>query len=508
MTEIENDLKNLFTRWSGREAVSITRLPGSGSYRIYYRLQSEQETVLGAYNEDIRENEAFISFTNHFRKTGLPVPQILASDPEKRIYLITDLGDTTLFQFLTQIRTVVTPVHPFTPGEAEQRFPSEIMDVYKKAIAWLPVFQVKAGRELDYTVCYPRASFDRQSMMWDLNYFKYYFLKLAKIPFDEQALEDDFAGLCDLLLGSDSDFFLFRDFQSRNIMIVNGEPWFIDYQGGRRGALQYDVASLLTDGKAGIPMADRDELLSYYLGKLEEIFPVNRDKFLQTYYGFTLIRILQALGAYGFRGYYENKAHFLKSIPFALRNLDYLRANNLIGFGLDTLMSIIGTMIEMPSLYIQESLNVNNDIDNNIKQIEERNNNKLHPGKLTVTITSFSFKKRAPVDTSGNGGGFIFDCRALPNPGRFDEFKALNGKNQPVIAYLEKEPDVAMFLENVFSLVDQSVTTYLTRGFENLMVSFGCTGGQHRSVYCAERLAGYLTSNKNVIVKIVHLEQD
>ncbi|MCX6266924.1 MAG: phosphotransferase, partial [Bacteroidetes bacterium] len=342
--------------------------------------------------------------------------------------------------------------------------------------------------------------------MWDLSYFKYYFLKLAKIPFDEQSLENDFSDLCDLLLSADADFFLFRDFQSRNIMVLNGEPWFIDYQGGRRGALQYDIASLLMDGKANIPMSIRNNLLQFYLDKLEEVYPVDRQKFLATYHAFALIRILQALGAYGFRGYYEHKSHFLQSIPFALRNLKYLRSNNLIGFGLNTLMSVIDNMLENQVLYFQQSFPVNKQTNDNQHDISVIHS--VDPSKLTITIHSFSYKKSIPVDKSGNGGGFVFDCRALPNPGRFEEFKKLNGKDQPVIDFLRREPAVSLFLGNVFSLADQTVQTYIDRKFDHLLVSFGCTGGQHRSVYCAEELARHLKEKYPVTILISHIEQE
>jgi aminoglycoside/choline kinase family phosphotransferase len=508
MTEIEQNLVQLYKSRYGTTPVSVTKLPGSGSYRSYYRLQGLNEAVIGAHNDDIRENEAFISFTNHFHQQGLPVPQILANDPMNRIYLITDLGDTTLYQFLTEKRAAEPCNDGNAPDEGSgQVLPQEVIEMYKKATGWLPLFQVKAGRSLDYTVCYPRAAFDRQSMMWDLNYFKYYFLKLAKIPFDEQALEDDFASLCDLLLEADADFFLFRDFQSRNIMIVNGEPWFIDYQGGRKGALQYDVASLLFDGKADIPMAVREDLLHYYLDKLGEVHLVDREKFLGKYYAFVLIRILQALGAYGFRGYYENKTHFLQSIPFALRNLHYLRTGNRIGFGLNALISVIDMMVENPILYNQQSLDVNNTKDNKNNELKKSFSQNIHDKKLTVTIYSFSFKKLIPKDENGNGGGFTFDCRALPNPGRFEEFRQLNGKDQPVIDFLQQEPAVGEFLGYACSIVDQSVKAYIDRGFEHLMVSFGCTGGQHRSVFCAEELAKYLKDKYDITVKIIHLEQ-
>jgi aminoglycoside/choline kinase family phosphotransferase len=500
MTTIAHNLITLFTTLYGTPPISVTKLPGSGSYRSYYRLQGLHESVLGAHNEDIRENEAFISFTNHFYSEGLPVPRILASDPASRIYLITDLGDTTLYQVLTNSRNA-------EPDGSSSRFSPELMEIYKKAICWLPVFQVKCGQTLDYSVCYPRSAFDRQSMMWDLNYFKYYFLKLAKIPFDEQDLENDFIGLCDILLEVDADFFLFRDFQSRNIMVFNNEPWFIDYQGGRKGALQYDIASLLTDGKADIPMADRDELLMFYLDQLERTCPVDRQKFLKYYYAFALIRILQALGAYGFRGYYEHKLHFLQSIPFALRNLRYFRAKHLIDFDLPELISVIDMMVDSSELNSKQSVDINHSISHNNNNIESANSSDNVEKKLTVTVHSFSYKKKFPADESGNGGGFVFDCRALPNPGRYDEFRLLNGKDQPVIEFLEKEPAVQQFLENTFALVNQSVTTYLDRKFDHLMVSYGCTGGQHRSVYCAEQLAMHLKLNPKINTRLIHIEQ-
>jgi aminoglycoside/choline kinase family phosphotransferase len=509
MTNIENNLAALFESWCGEAPLAMSKLPGSGSYRSYYRINGKHGVVIGAHNEDIRENEAFIAFTTGFRHAGVPVPEVLASDPVNRIYLLSDLGDVTLYQFLTEKRAEgLSGQRSSLVGSGVSPLPSEVMDVYKKAIAWLSVIQVKAGALIDYTLCYPRAAFDRQSMMWDLNYFKYYFLKLAKIPFDEQALEDDFAGLCDLLLAADAGFFLFRDFQSRNIMVVHGEPWFIDYQGGRKGALQYDVASLLYDGKADLSEPVRMELLDFYLDKLEEIYPVNREKFLNVYYGFVLIRILQALGAYGFRGYYEQKSHFLQSIPFALKNLKHLRAKNLVGFGLNTLMEVIDTMVANEKLYNQESVKVSNVNDIINKELPVSNSLKSDDHKLTVTIHSFSFKRSIPADASGNGGGFVFDCRALPNPGRLEEYKHLNGKDQPVIDYLKNYPEVNEFLANVFSLVDQSVKTYVARDFQNLMVSFGCTGGQHRSVYCAETMAKHLASSEKVHVNLRHIEQE
>ena len=337
------------------------------------------------------------------------------------------------------------------------------------------------------TVCYPREAFDKQSMMWDLNYFKYYFLKLAKIPFDEQRLEDDFQAFSDYLLAVDNNAFLYRDFQSRNVMLKDGKVYFIDYQGGRKGALQYDLASLLYDAKANIPEAEREELLEFYLDELNQYKHVDRSKFKSLFDGYVLIRIMQAMGAYGFRGFYEKKEHFLKSIPFALKNMETLLAKN------NTVLT------EFPELYkVLKSVTESTFL----KSISPAND------RLTVRISSFSYKKGIPHDPSGNGGGFVFDCRAIHNPGRYPEYKHLTGKDQQVIEFLEQKSTIASFMNAVTTLVSQSVEVYLSRGFTHLSVNFGCTGGQHRSVYAAEKLAQYLRNNYPVTVVLQHVEQD
>jgi hypothetical protein len=323
-------------------------------------------------------------------------------------------------------------------------------------------------------------------MMWDLNYFKYYFLKLAKVSFDEQALEDDYSAFCDYLLKAESDFFMMRDFQSRNILLRQDEPWFIDYQGGRRGALQYDLASLLYDAKADLPQEVREDLIEVYLDHLMMLHPVDRKEFKQYFYGYVLIRMMQAMGAYGFRGFYEKKAHFLKSIPYALENLNVV-------------MKKIDIPIQLPELY---------HVLNSLSESEVLKDIVTKEAGLTVSITSFSYKKGIPADISGNGGGFVFDCRALPNPGRLVEYQKLTGKDQPVISYLEAYPEVEDFLSSAFSLVDQSVNVYMERKFTHLSVQFGCTGGQHRSVYSAERLAAHLRNNFPVKVVLLHREQE
>ncbi|MGF1635717.1 MAG: phosphotransferase [Cyclobacteriaceae bacterium] len=473
----QNELKKLFTKWSGEEALSTKQLPQSGSYREYCRFTSANHKALGVFNEDIKENIAFIEFSKQFLAIGLRVPEILAVSQDKTVYLISDLGDTTLFQFLQHKRKDAT-------------FPEEAMEVYEKIVALLPDFQVKAGKNVDYSVCYPRDAFDKLSMMWDLNYFKYYFLKLAKIPFDEQLLEDDFQTFSDYLLEEKSEFFLYRDFQSRNIMLVENEPYFIDYQGGRKGALQYDLASLLCDSKANIPESVKAKLVEQYLDALEKQMPVNRDSFKQYYQGFVLIRLMQAMGAYGFRGFYERKTHFLQSIPFALKQLLYLLENFNLPIKVPHLLQVLNRLIDSPEL----------------KKYGRVFQNQV---PLSVSINSFSYRKGLPEDESGNGGGFIFDCRCLHNPGRYEGYKELTGKDKPVIDFLRKEESAETFLQNVFQMVDQAVERYLDRNFVNLQVNFGCTGGQHRSVYSAERLKEHLQSRykDQLNITLKHREQ-
>jgi hypothetical protein len=320
--------------------------------------------------------------------------------------------------------------------------------------------------------------------MWDLNYFKYYFLKLAKIPFDEQKLEDDFVTLTDWLLSAGSASFMYRDFQSRNIMLMESEPWFIDYQGGRKGPLQYDIASLLYDAKAAIPEVVREELLKMYIDEVDCYTKIDAGEFMQLYYGFVLIRILQAMGAYGFRGFYENKTHFLQSIPYAVNNLQNLLENHPLPVKIPMLSSVL----------------------RNIITHKEFRHAEVKLNSLVVSVFSFSYKNGIPVDEHGHGGGFVFDCRALPNPGKLEEYKTSTGKDADVIGFLKKEPPVDDFLRHVFNIVDQSVNRYIDRNFGNLYVAFGCTGGQHRSVYCAEALARHLREKYSVRVDLVHKE--
>ena len=345
-------------------------------------------------------------------------------------------------------------------------------------------FQVDGFKGLDLSVCVPRSSFDKQSVMWDLNYFKYYVLKLFNIPFDEQAIEDEFNLLADYLTQQDQHFFLYRDFQTRNILIHKNDLYFVDYQGGRRGPLLYDLASILFEAKPNLPVDLREELLDYYLYQAGNRLVIDRDQFREDYYHFVFIRILQALAAYGLRGYVENKALFLESYPYALRNLDWLLTSGMVKL---TLPETMKSLVKVLNL-------------NDLQNVTEEG-----PG-LQVVIYSFSYKKGIPRDMSGHGGGFVFDTRALPNPGRLVEFGHLTGRDGPVIHFLEQKEEVNGFLAHVFAVTGQAVVNYKSRGFNRLMISFGCTGGQHRSVYCAERLAQYIRDEHGIEPEVVHRE--
>ncbi len=466
-------LKELFEQHFHAPPERVLPLQGElgGSGRKIIRLSNEKATAIGVLYGVREENAAFLAFSKHFRRHGLPVPEIYAEDLAHGAYLEEDLGDTTLFEFLSKNRAGET-VSP------------QAVEAYRKVVAVLPRFQVEAGRDLNYSVCYPNPSFDHQSIAWDLNYFKYYFLRLAGIPFNEHALEEDFTRLTEFLLSAPRDYFLYRDFQSRNIMLRNGDPFFVDYQGGRKGALQYDIASLLYDAKADLPPELRQQLLEHYLDRLSSFIALDREVFLRHYYAYVYIRIMQALGAYGFRGFYERRIHFLQSVPYALKNLRWLLHNVRLPIPLPALMNAFKDMLSSEKLQGLATA-----ADN-----------------LVVRIFSFSFHQSLPKDETGNGGGFIFDGRSLPNPGREERFKSLTGKDAPVIDYLNQQETVHQFLASVYSLVDSSLSNYQQRGFKNLMVSFGCTGGQHRSVFLAEQLAKRLRNRNGLEVAVRHLE--
>lgn len=464
-------IKNLFNKTFSCELEQITQIAAHGSSREYFRCKCSGFTCLAAYNEDLKENLAFLDYASQLIEKGVDVPKIYSKDIDNGIYLLEDLGNITLYDMLEKEKKGEVPF-------------SDIKDIYYKVIGELPKIQIKAGKGFDYSNAYPRKAFDQQSIAWDLSYFKYYFLKLSNIPFDEQDLENDFKTLTSYLLSTDCSYFLYRDFQSRNIMVFDNKPYFIDFQGGRKGALQYDLASLLFDAKADLSPEFREELLNLYVSELKNYAEVEEKEFKDIFYAYVYIRIMQAMGAYGFRGYFERKEHFLKSIPFALANLKWLEDNITLNIKLPELHRVFQNMFSSKKLV------------------------EVSTKKLLVTIKSFSYKKGYPHDISGNGGGFVFDCRAIHNPGRYEEYKTLTGMDKEVIDFLEKEEDARLFFDNVLNITTQSVDKYVERKFSNLMICFGCTGGQHRSVYFAEKLSKILMQKADIDVVLHHVEQN
>ena len=465
-----DELKKLYLLHTGSQVEKVRELiPLSGSNRRYFRFVGERN-MIGVIGASVNENNAFIYMAGHFRKKGLPVPEVYCHSDDKLCYLQEDLGDTLLFNAIEKGRQNGV----FDEGERR---------LLHKTISLLPSIQVLGAEEFEFSQCYPQSEFDSRQVMWDLNYFKYCFLKAAGIDFQESCLEDDFQQLCKVLLQDRSTTFLYRDFQSRNVMIKDGEPYFIDFQGGHKGPVYYDVASFLWQAKANYPKEFRDELLDSYIKALRSFIPVDEADFRNQLRHFVLFRILQVLGTYGFRGYFEKKPHFIQSVPFAINKLRELLCED---------------YSEYPYLCdILRKLTA-------LKQFSEEHQKRI----LEVKIFSFAYKKGIPNDMSGNGGGFVFDCRAINNPGKYERYNAFNGLDDPVIRFLEEESEVTAFLNHVYMLVDASVKRYLDRGFTNLMVCFGCTGGQHRSVYCAQHLAEHLHKKFGIKLNLIHREQN
>lgn len=462
-------LKELYNRVVGVEPESVTEMPSSGSNRRYFRLAGER-TLIGVVGTCKEENEAFLYMDKHFRAKGLPVPEVYACSDDRMSYVQEDLGDTLLFNAIEK-------------GRKTSVFSDEEKRLLAKTIRLLPDIQFAGADGMDFSYCYPASEFDSRSIMWDLNYFKYCFLKATGLEFLEDKLEDDFQKMADVLLRSSSATFMYRDFQSRNVMIKDGQPWFIDFQGGRKGPFYYDVASFLWQAKANLPDSLRKELVKEYIAALRKYQPVDEAYFYAQLRHFVLFRTLQVLGAYGFRGYFEKKPHFIQSVPFAIENLRNLLKEPYPEY--PYLSKVLKDLV-------------------NMKQFSDD----LQKRMLTVRVMSFAYKKGIPNDATGNGGGFVFDCRAVNNPGKYERYKPFTGLDEPVVKFLEEDGEIIEFLKHVYALVDASVKRYVERGFTNLMVCFGCTGGQHRSVYCAQHLAEHINEQFNVKVELVHREQN
>lgn len=515
-------LLDLYRQWKGAEPANVQQIPGGGSNRTYYRLtDSDGQTVVGVIGTSRDEDHAFIYLTEHFNRRKLPVPQILAASNDELRYLQTDLGSMSLFDAIRGGR------------EAGGRYTLKEQELLRRTIRELPNVQIRGARDLDFSNCYPQAEFNVDSVLFDLNYFKYCFLKATELDFHELKLEADFRLFAkDLTTDLDNpvpevDSFLYRDFQARNVMLDHdGNPWFIDYQGGRKGPYYYDLASFLWQASAKYPHKLRRELVYEYYNSLKnytEVPPVRH--FVNRLSLFVLFRTLQVLGAYGFRGYFEQKKHFLESIPPAIQNLRELLASSwhsqaakpgATTFHYPYLMEILRQLTELPQFLQIETVAPRADG----YKTTDLNPYKAHPqdgpatfsrydaqGPLVVKVFSFSYQKGIPEDESGNGGGYVFDCRSTHNPGRYEPYKKLTGLDEPVIRFLEDDGEILTFLDSVYKLADAHVRRYIQRGFTSLMFSFGCTGGQHRSVYSAQHLAEHIHEKFGIEVRICHREQ-
>ena len=470
-------LSLLFFEATGKKAGEQTALTASGSNRRYYRIDSEDHStsLIGVQGTSRDENHAFLYMAEHFMKKGLNVPKVLAVSDDEMNYVQQDLGNVLLFDYIAE-------------GRKTGVFSAREKDMLRKTMRALACFQVTGAEEFDFNQCYPQPEFNLRSILWDLNYFKYCFLKATGLDFQEDKLENEFERLAYILLQNRMNAFMYRDFQSRNVMVHKKEdgteePYFIDFQGGRRGPVFYDVASFLWKAKANYHPDLREELVEVYLEELQKYMPVDREVFYETLKHFVLFRTMQVLGAYGFRGYFEKKPHFLQSIPFAIDNLRHLLKHASEDY--PYLIEVLQKMTEM-------------------KQFKDVGVRK----PLVVRVMSFSYKKGIPADPSGNGGGFVFDCRAVNNPGKYERYTHFTGMDEPVIKFLEEDGEMLPFLEQAYQLVDFSVKRYMDRGFQNLMVSFGCTGGQHRSVYSAEKMAQHINEKFGVEVQLIHREQN
>ncbi len=477
MQQVTDNIRKIFQQYNKEPITTIDKLPQAGSERHYFRIHTANDSFIATYGTNIKENESFIYFSDHFSKKKLVTPQVFICNDVKDIYIQEDFGDKSLLIELE-----------------EKGYTNEIYGLYQKSLEQLALLQVKGHEGLDYNKCLTNTAFGKQAIMADLLYFKYYFLDALRRPYDKQKLIDDFEAISNYLSHTAYKYFMFRDFQSRNIMVNNRQHvHFIDYQGGMQGAPQYDVASLLWQAKANLPDTWKESLFVDYINAFEKIIneTVDRDLFRSQYNGYVLIRLLQVLGAYGFRGLFERKAHFLTSIPLALKNLKWFINNQSIG-------------ISVPEFKKVLEICISDEVINEFTPVTA-----TEETPLLVKINSFSFIKTGyPKDESKNGGGFVFDMRGILNPGRFDEYKNLSGLDKPVKDFLEQQTKMSEFLIAVYSIIDINVEDYIKRRFENLVINFGCTGGQHRSVYAAEAIARHLKNKFRVKIELQHTNKE
>ncbi len=474
MEQIVQNIAALFYEYKKADADRIEKLPQSGSDRIYFRIYYGAQTYIATHNLNIKENQTFLYFSRHFKEKHLPVPTILAVNAAETIYIQQDLGTESLLNKLE------------TSGHNEY-----VKSLFRKSLSALAKIQIRGDEHLDYNRCLTAKEFGKQAIMSDLLYFKYYFLDTLRIPYDKQAMIDDFEALSTYLTKTEHKYFMFRDFQSRNIIVNKDEVFFVDYQGGMKGALQYDVASLLWQARAELNEEWKNSLLEFYMDEIDKYLtkPVDRITFVGQYSGYVLIRLLQVLGAYGFRGLFERKAQFLSSIPLALHSVKHFLQHKQIG-------------IVTPEFDRLLEMMVSDEVIERFTPPQATENT-----QLKIEVNSFSYRKGIPADESDNGGGFVFDMRGILNPGRFEEYKTLCGKDKPVMDFLEQRTRMNEFLNSVWDLIDITVEDYLKRGFSHLMINFGCTGGQHRSVYAAEQTARHLRNKYKLKVELQHTNE-
>ncbi|MEO6818985.1 MAG: RNase adapter RapZ [Ginsengibacter sp.] len=469
-------VKNFFKSYCPDVITAFEQLPKSGGDRIYFRITTADNSYIATYNENISENKTFLYLSAHFKSINANVPAIFDVHPDNKMYLQEDFGSASLLNKLEQF------------GESEY-----VYDLFKKSLKNLAWLQIKGAENFDTSFCLTSVEFGKQAILSDLLYFKYYFLDTLKIPYDKEKLLGDFDALSNYLTHVEHKYFMFRDFQSRNICVKDNDVYFIDYQGGMNGALQYDVASILWQARANLSDKWKTSLLEFYMECVNDILekPLDKSTFVSQYNGYVLIRLIQVLGAYGFRGLFERKAQFLTSIPLALNNLKWFLENKSMGISLPAFENIMKEIVK-------------DEVIDQFKPIQADDST-----DLVIRINSFSYLKSGyPEDTSSHGGGFVFDCRGLLNPGRFEEYKSLTGRNKPVIDFLEQQTKMPEFFNGICNVVDITVETYIKRNFSSLTINFGCTGGQHRSVYAADALARYLRNKYHVKIELNHLEQD
>ncbi len=471
-------LYKLFEEFSGKAVTETEELGSSGSDRRYFRLKGGNISVIGVIGTNLDENKAFMTLSKHLLDKGLNVPEVYGVSEDGMCYIQEDLGGESLYDAVSK-------------GRESGEYDSVEAELLCRTIAKLPSIQFRGAEDLDWSVCFPEPEFNGRMVLFDLNYFKYCFLKTTGLDFNEVRLQEDFEALKEDLTKDAGCTFMYRDFQARNVMLKDGEPYFIDFQGGRRGPIYYDVASFVWQAKSRYQDELRKRLVATYIEALKEYVDVDEAEFNERLRLFVLFRTLQVLGAYGFRGYFEKKPHFLGSIPFAVKNLRSLLEKPFEDY--PYLNSLLVELVNMPQFVGQAKL-----LPAPVVEAEAR--------KLEVEIFSFSFKKGIPADTSGNGGGYVFDCRAVNNPGRYEYYRQFTGLDREVVKFLEDDGGAGIFLNNIYSLIDSHVRCFIDRKFSHLQVSFGCTGGQHRSVYCAERLAERLASEFDVTVKLTHRE--